>query len=256
MRSFQFAPEPLIQSGEYRRWLAFSLGLHLGVTLLLLFFPTRWLVPARPVPVFVELVAALPAGPEAKSAPQPAPAPPRQVVDEGVVIPKDPPKPKPKPVEVPQPKPEPPKPEPPKPEVKPEPEPAKPTLTKDQILAQLRAKVGAVTPDANAAPGERGPRGSVRVDPLLAAWHSEVRSLMYANWVGARPFRHRNGLEVQFVLDLDAAGRVRSVRLTRTSGLRVLDESAERTIHKVLPDLPPAPEGLRTVNVTFDPRDV
>jgi hypothetical protein len=36
----------------------------------------------------------------------------------------------------------------------------------------------------------------------------------------------------------------------------VLDESAERTIHKVLPDLPPAPEGLRTVNVTFDPRDV
>jgi colicin import membrane protein len=254
VKSFQFGPEPLIQAGEFRRLFLGSLLLHAGVALLLAFSPSNWFAP-RPSPVFVELIAALPeqaaAAPQPKAAPEPAPAPePRQVVDEGVVIPKDPPKPKPKPEPVPEAKPEPPK---PKPVAKPEP--PKPQLTKEQILAQLRSKVGPVTPEATAVQGASS-RGSQRVDPLLAAWHSEVKNLMYANWVGARPFRHRNGLEVQFVLDLDGAGLVRNVRLMRTSGLRVLDESAERTIHKVLPHLPPAPDGLRSVNVTFDPRDV
>jgi protein TonB len=260
VKAFHFGPDPLLLGGEFRRLLLASLLAHTAVALMFMFFPTSWLSPRRPLPVFVELVASLPEAAippaPARSRPQPAAKPrPQQVVDEGVVIPKEPrPEPKPKPEPAPEVQPEP----KPKPAPAARPEPPKPApLTREQILAQLRTKLGSVTPEAVPAPAAAQAGGSgQRVDPLVAAWHSEVRNLMYANWVGARPFRHRSGLEVQFVLDLDPSGRVRTVRLTRTSGLRVLDESAERTIHKVLPELPPAPDGLRTVNVTFDPRDV
>ena len=229
-------PAGLLESERFRTPLWWSGGAHVVLALVTAVLPALSFSPPAPAPVYVEVV-----GPPAPPAAAPAPAP-RQVVDEPIVIPKKP-RAKPKPKAKPEPKPE--------PKAEPVKEPA-PALTPDQILAQLRAKhAGSESKSASAAQTASS-RGIF--DPQRAAYEKKIKQLIYQNWVGARPYSLRVGLRAVFAVELDAGGSLRDVRLVQTSGERPLDDSAERAIHKSAP-FPPPPGAVRTLRLTFDPRE-
>ena len=211
----------LLESDEFRRLLAWSAGAHLVIAVALLMLPQYRPSFVEPLPIFVQVVSA---------APRPAPPPPRQVVKE-VVIPKQPTaRPKKAPVE------------------KAEPRPVAPTP--EELLAQLRQKVA----ERPAEPSAPARASSGRFDPELLAYKKRVQALLYANWVGARLFRQQGELVARFEAEIDAAGRVRDLRLIQSSGNRHFDESAERAVQKVQP-LPAPPRGALTLMLTFDPRE-
>lgn len=235
MNPYSVSEDPLWNSDPFRRWLGFSAGFHLFVLLVIAFGP-GFSAPPRSQPVMVDLVAA------AEPAPQPKRAK-RQVVDEAIVLRKQArpkkaaPKPKPKP----------------EPVAKPEPEKAAPSP--EDILAQLRAQVARREPSPNAS-AAASPGGPGRPeDPVLAAYKARVMTCLYEHWAGARAFSRQPELEVQFSVRVGSTGKVRSVRLTRSSSNRYLDESAERAVWQCDPFEAP-PRGISEFNLTFNPADL
>ena len=229
MSAISVTPESLYQSEGFRRLLGWSAAAHVVLLVMLLLSPVVQLSRRVPAPIFVDIVS-LPAG---------APARPRQVVDEPVVIPNRPrSKPlreaKPPPVKAPV-----------------EKTPEQPTLTPEQILEQLRAKHADPMRDTPASAS-----GSVtgRLDPEMASYRRKVENQIYANWAGARAFRFELGLEVVFEIEIDAGGQLKRVKLVQSSGERHLDESAERAIYKAAP-YPPPPRSVRVITVRMNPRD-
>ena len=229
MSALSVTPESLHQSEGFRRLLGWSAAAHGVLLLMLVLSPLFQLSRPAPAPVFVDIVS-LPAG---------APARPRQVVDEPVVIPR---RPRAKPLRE----------APPAPVKAPvEKTPEQPVLTPEQILEQLRAKHADPTRDTPASAS-----GSVhgRLDPELASYRRKVENRIYANWAGARAFRFEIGLDVVFEIEIDAGGRLLRVELVQGSGERHLDESAERAIRKAAP-YPPPPGSVRVISVRMYPRD-
>lgn len=223
--------QTLLASGEFRRLCLYSAIGHLLVVGSLWAAGLRtWASRVDPAPIFVDVVAAAPA-------PEPAarPAPQRE---KPVVIPRKPrPKPKPKP----------------KPQVEPEPEPAEaPAPTAQQLLAQIRTRVGSVAPNATPSPAA-GAGG--RFDPELARYRQKVMVLLRTNWVGGRAFAAQPGLEVHYEVRIDGQGGIRSVSILHPSGNRYYDESAERAIQKSAP-FPSPPRGPLTLDVRFQPGSV
>jgi len=227
----------LLADERFRGLLVWSMGGHVAAAIVALAAPHFRPAPA-PTAIFIDLVAA-PAAPVA------APTPPRQVVDEPVVIREPKPKPKRK-AKVP-------------PKVKPKvkkkvaKKPAPPTP--EQLLAQMRQNVAE-------RPGTSDPIAEIRaragttgqLSPELAAFQRKVERCMYANWVGVRSYRNRSDLEVHFRVSLDAGGRLRGVSKTRASGEEVVDDSAERALWKCQP-FPSPPLGYRDFDFAFNPAE-
>jgi protein TonB len=225
---YSLAQQTLFESDGFRRLLLWSAGIHISMALLFALGPQLYKPRLASTPVFVEVLS-----PAEAAAPA---SPPKQVVDEPIVIPKRPrPKPKPQTAAL----------TPPKPKPKPQ---AKPSLTPQQLIDQMR----------KAQEGKRGskPAGSPtgRFAPELAGYQRQLVNLIYSNWVGARPFSHRAGLQVTFEVQVDAGGNLKSVRLLESSGERALDESAERAIFKSAP-FPPPPSSVRTIRIRMNPRE-
>jgi TonB family protein len=228
--------ETLLAEAEFRRLLGWSFAGHVGLAVVFSIGIGSRGPAVMPAPIMVDLIAAAPTPPAVKR-------PPKQTVDQPVVIPKRP-KPVPKQAEKPAPK--------PKPEPAPKAEPVEePAPSASEVLAQLRAKVG---PDTDTAPAARGASGG-RVDPELAAYRKQVMLLLRSNWAGGRLFATQPGLEARYEVRLDPGGGVRAVALVRSSGNRYYDESAERAIHKSQP-FPGPPRGSLTLEVTFQPTSV
>lgn len=219
--SVPYPPSPtLLESRAFRRMLAVSAAAHAALGVALVWSPRIDARPLEPLPIYVEVVE--------RVEPPPAPArPPRQVVEE-VVIPE-------RPVAIREPPPAP---------ALPEPEPK----SADEILAELRERLGSPVPEATqaSAPG--------RFDPELAAYRKQLKALLYANWAGARVFRTQGRFIAHFRVEVGADGSVRALELVRTSGNRHFDESAERAIWRVAP-FPAPPRGAFTLTLTFDPRE-
>ena len=136
---------------------------------------------------------------------------------------------------------------PPKPKAKP-----KPALTPEQLIEQMR-KSQATKPGAESGTAQKQGGPGVFA-PEQAAYKRSLTNLIYANWVGARPFSRRSGLEVVFDVEVDAGGNLKSVRMIQTSGERALDDSAERAIIKAAP-FPPPPRSVRTIRIRMNPRE-
>ena len=230
MSRLVLSPVPLWSSDAFRRWFGYSVAAHALAVIAIAIGPGASTSPSAQ-PIFVDLVA---------SAPQPAVKrrQPRQVVDEAVVIPKQPQRTRAKPKPAPQP-------------AKAPPEEKAPSA--DEILAQLRAKVASRTPGPAAA-AARGRVGRPE-DPELAAYKARVMHCLYEHWAGARAFSRSPELEVQFQVKITDRGGVRSVSLTRSSSNRYLDESAERAIWRCEPFEPP-PRGVSQFNLAFNPADL
>lgn len=212
---------PLVASHAFRRMLALSAAGHAALGVALVLSPRIDARPLEPLPIYVDVV-------ERVEPPSPPARPPRQVVEE-VVIPE-------RPMAVRQPEP-----------VQPPPEPVQPRSA-EEIMAELREKLGSPTPEPTrtSAPG--------RFDPELAAYRKQLKALLYANWAGARVFRTQGRFIAHFRVEVDADGSVRALELVRTSGNRHFDESAERAIWRVAP-FPAPPRGAFTLTLTFDPRE-
>jgi colicin import membrane protein len=232
-------PEPLWGSESFRRLMGWSAGAHLLALLMMVFGGTPWSQSSAQSVVFIDVIAA--------AAPEPAPAArlKKQVVDEAVVIPKQPkPAVKKKPPKKVEAKPE------PKPEAKPEP--AGPSA--QELLAQMRERQAASTVVADIrSKHEAQQRGGAvgRVDPRLARYVAEIRSCMYSKLTWRDTSRTAN-LEVRFALDIAPSGKVLKVKLVEGSGNRYLDESAERAIWKCQP-FPPPPNSQ--FSVIFNPSE-
>jgi len=226
-------PEPLWGSDRFRRLMGWSAGAHLLALLMMLFGGAPWSrSPAQSV-VFVDVIAA--------AAPEPAPAVrlKKQVVDEAVVIPKQP-----KPVV----KKKPPK----KVEAKPKPKPPGPSA--QELLTQMRERQAASTVVADIRSKheaqQRGGRAG-RVDPLAARYIAGIEGCMWSKFTWPHAERRPSG-ELHFHLDIDASGRALGVKLVRGSGDRFVDESAERAIWKCQPFGAPPPK-LQRFLLKFDP---
>lgn len=225
MSRYAEGPVSLVASERFRRLLLWSAGTHVVLVAGFSLAPQFQWAQAPPLPVFVDLVAGLPATAPAE--------PPRQVVDEPIVIPKRP-RAKPRP-----------KAPPPPPKAEPEPQ-----LTPEQLIEQLR--------QTHVSPADVRPREAVgpetgRLDPQRAAYRKKLENLIYANWVGARAYRLQAGLETWFEVEIDASGALLSLRVLRSSGNRHLDESAERAIYKSAP-FPPPPASVRSLRIRMNPR--
>jgi periplasmic protein TonB len=259
------SPETLWSSPSFLRFTAYSSVAHVGVVLFVMYGSFFRFDSALPTIDVVEVsVLDAPPEPVAEPAPEPAPPeppppepeppptpevkppepapepePPEQQVDEAVVIP-----------DVPRDKPKPPKP-PPKPPKRPDkkPKPPKPVDVSD-VMKNLRSDVEQRTPKPQAS------SASGTVDPELAEYYRKVKVCLDANWVGAQRFQRRRDLEVQFMVEVDAGGQVKSLELTRGSGEDQLDDTAERAIRKCSASLPPPPAGRTRVPIAFNPGDI
>ncbi len=198
--------------------LAWSAAGHVALGGGLLWSPRSDARPLEPLPIFIEVVAQVEPPPPARR--------PRQVVEE-VVIPKRPRSTRRAPARKPP-----------------------PALSAEQIVAQLRDKLGPTTPTFTSTTDAR----AGRFDPEMAAYRKRIRALLYANWAGARVFSSQGRLIAHFRVEVDAGGGVRSLDLVKTSGNAHFDESAERAIWKVEP-FPAPPRGALTLTLTFDPRE-
>ena len=223
----------LVHEQNFRRLLSWSLGVHLLAIGFSVVAPMTRRAPLLSAPIFVDVVAA----PKAAAA---RPKRVRQVVDEPVVIRKQP-----KPLSKPK----------PKPEAKPEPEakPKAPPPSADELLAKLRQKVEA-RDAATARAAAATSAGAGRFDPQMAAYHRKLKALLYANWVGAHVFRGQGDLSARFQVQIDPSGGLGSVALVGSSGNRYFDESAERAIWKTRP-FPRPPRGALTLTLDFDPKE-
>ncbi len=226
---------------EFRQALIASAVGHVVLAILLIWIPGRSMSFPDEAPIFVDVLqsrapAAKASAPAAKAAPKP-----KQVVDEAVVIPKQPkPLPKPKPEAKVEPKPEPAK----------KPKPA--ALTPEQLIAKIREKRGAEAETAGTqAAGSTGTAQAGRFDPLMAAYVKRLMVLLYNNWT-TTAFSMSSTFPT-FEVELSASGKVQSARKVRSSGNRHMDESAERAIWKTDP-FPPPPRGLRKLQIVFDPK--
>ena len=229
MSHFASPPAPLVRSQGFRRLLRWSAGGHL---LLVGAFVSQAPLyqPALMEPVFVEIVAALPAEPAAIK-------PPRQVIDEAIVIPK-------------RPRRKPRRRQPPEPIE--EKVPDKPQPTPEELLDKLRAKHAS---PADVKPKTATQAGPGLADPLIARYRRQIKDQIYRNWAGAQAFSMRLGLQVSYRLVLDSSGGLRQLQLLGSSGEPALDESAERAVYKAAP-FPPPPGQLRALTLIFDPREV
>ncbi len=199
--------------------LIWSAAGHVAIGLALIWSPRSDARPIEPLPIFVDVVPPPETPPAAKR-------PPRQVVEE-IVIPKRPTAAR-----------------------KPPAKKREPVQSAEQIVAQLRAKLGPQVERETAPTTAR----QGRFDPEIAAYRKQIKALLYANWAGARVFRSQGRLIAHFRVEVDAGGGVRSLELVRASGDRHFDESAERAIWKVEP-FPSPPRGAFTLTLTFDPRE-
>lgn len=209
----------LAESNAFRRMLAWSAAGHLALGGALLWSPRSDARPLEPLPIFIEVVAQ----PEPQA---PARQKPRQVVEEVVI------------------------PERPRSTRKPPARKPRPALSAEQIVAQLRDKLGPTTP----TPASTTETRAGRFDPEMAAYRKRIKALLYANWAGARVFSTQGRFIAHFRVEVDAGGGVRSLDLVKTSGNAHFDESAERAIWKVQP-FPVPPRGAFTLTLTFDPRE-
>lgn len=212
---------PLRADPAFRRLLVWSVGVHLGLGVVLTLSPVgRAAIPA-PHAVMVELLSAPPAAPARR--------PRRQVVDEPVVIPK---------------RAKLAKPAPPKAPAKPA-----PSLTAQQLIAKIRDEM----PAEKLEPGAAAPAAPSRfADPRLAAYRSRVRALLRKNWSGARAFAGQPALLARFEVEISAAGNLVAVARSQGSGNRYYDESAERAIWRAEP-FPAPPRGELTLDINFRP---
>ncbi len=209
---------PLRADPAFRRLLVWSVGVHLGLGIVLTLSPSgRAAIPA-PHAVMVELLSAPPKAPARR--------PRRQVVDEPVVIPK---------------RAKLAKPAPPKAPAKPA-----PSLTAQQLIAKIRDEMPAEKLEPEAAAPSRF------ADPRLAAYRSRVRALLRRNWSGARAFAGQPALLARFEVEISAAGNLVAVARSQGSGNRYYDESAERAIWRTAP-FPAPPRGELTLDINFRP---
>ena len=257
MSSIKLKPQSLWSASGFKKVLGWSCAAHLALPVMVTFVRPSFSTPAPPLPVFVEVVASVPATPPPASKPAPAepkpepavtPPPPRQVVEEAVVIPSTP---REKPARK---KPDPPKPpkEPPqKPPEPPKEAPKEPAPSADDLMAALRQEAEA-TPEASEQSAAAGPG---QVNPELAAYFRKVKTCLYANWVGAREFQRRRNLSVRFSVTIGPGGVVQGVDLVQSSGIRQLDDTAERAIYKCSP-LPPPPGDSSVIPLTFVPGEL
>ncbi len=219
MSVLQTPSSSLLAVAAFRRMLVWSAAGHVAIALALIWSSRSDARAIEPLPIFVEVVAQVEPPAAARRAP-------RQVVEE-IVIPKRPTAAR-----------------------KPPAKQREPVQSAEQILAQLRAKLGPQI-QRETAPTATRPG---RLDPEMAAYRKQIKALLYANWAGARVFRSQGRLIAHFRVEVDAGGGVRSLELVRPSGDRHFDESAERAIWKVEP-FPSPPRGAFTLTLTFDPRE-
>jgi len=249
VKSIDLKPESLWKASSFRHMLAGSVATHGLLFAVIGFSPgVFWSSPPPPMPLMVQVVSAAPKAP-APPPPAPAPAPeppaevtpptptPRQQVDEAIVIPRQPR--------------EKPRPKKPKPAEKPK-KPDKPPPSAADLMAQLRESAESIdTPSEQTQDGD----SAVGLDPELAAYYRKVKGCLDANWVGAQQYQRRRDLSVRFRVRLSAAGMVESVKLVQGSGIRMLDETAERAIYKCQP-LPLPPGNQSVIPLNFVPGDV
>lgn len=157
--------------------------------------------------------------------------------------------------ETPAARPRPKKPDPPKAREKPpEKPPEEPRPSAAELMAQLREQADV---DSIGSDVEEASSGAPGVsDPELAAYFRQVKSCLYANWVGARGYQRRRDLSVRFRVRVAPSGIVESVDLLSSSGIRELDVTAERAILKCSPSLPAPPSGISVIPLTFVPGEV
>ena len=228
---------------EFRRSVVLSGLLHVGAVGLSLALPAPAAV--RPAGVItVDLVAAPPsvAPPRATPAPAPAPAaaptPKPKPKPKQKVLPKEPTerstKPKPKPAKKPTPRRE---------EVFLDPEP-KQEKSLDELMAEMRGESGEPTPEPVETATARAPSPSSGpgrpVSPQVLDWIRRTKVHVQRSWVVAPGFRMQ-ALETHVIVDLDAAGNVRSAEIAKRSGNPWYDEGVIRGIEKASP-LPKPPE--------------
>jgi TonB family protein len=255
--SFYVPPESLLESRVFRRLLVVSVVLHVVVYVALFVSFRRRGELIAAAPVMVQIVqmpktapapkAAAPAPkppppkppePPKEKAPPPPPPPPKPVVKE-IVIPKEMREEKPKAV--------------PKPvEKKPETPPPSAAELLQKMTERVEQQEAANKPPD--APETEGPAAAAptagRFDPLLSPWIANVQARVRANWSGASVCTG----EPEFDVDLDAAGHVTHLSLSKSSGDKYCDDTAERALRKSDP-LPPPPRGGDTFTLTLNPKD-
>jgi TonB family protein len=213
---------------EFRRFLIFSMLLHLGGFALLGWMPAFPLV-RSPEAIMVSLVAA-PSGMRVApaAAPRPKPKPPKPAP---VVLPKQPSLPKPKPA----------------PEEKAPPPEPQPEQEYGDVMAQLRAELGEPVPEApaeaqqSAALATAGAGPGLPVAPEVARWLRDARIHVRRNWTLTGNFRMQS-LTAEVKVELDAAGHVKEKpEIARRSGNPWYDDGVVRSIRKASP-LPAPPE--------------
>jgi TonB family protein len=252
---------------QFRRFVGFSLALHLALGILFWWSPFRPEIGTTlPAVVRVDLVTMADLAPVPKPAPaaepKPPPPPPPPPPKVAKVLPKQPaPLPKPKPKPEPKPKPKqaeapPPKVEPKPKEEPPPPEPA-PEQDYDDVLAQLRKEEGSTPPkpveQAAVAPGG-GPSGPGKlVSPEVMRWIQDVKAHVTRAWILEPGFRLQP-LVTMVRVDLGAGGQVEGTRITQSSGNPWYDESVERAIRKATPL--PAPPRAGEWDFSFDAREL
>lgn len=244
--------------GEFRRFLALSVGLHLLAVAGLLLAPERAPRVVMPGAVAVDLVAGLPAPPREPAAPKPAPRP---TPPKAAPKPAPPPPPPTEKVVLPE-KPSPPPPKPrakPKPRARPRPAPSPPPQASyDDVLAELRREAGetapAPTPAARSGPATgTGAAGPGRpVPPQVAAWLRDAQAHVERMWVRPPGF-DGSGLVAVVEIELAADGRLLGEpRLLRPSPNPVFNDNALRAAAKASPYPPPPEPGRWTVTFAGD----
>jgi protein TonB len=228
-------PEPLWGSDSFRRLMGWSAGAHLLLLLLMIFGAGPWSRSRSDSVVFVDVIAA--------AIPQPAPAAPakKQVVDEAVVIPKQPKKLVKK--------------KPAKKKVEKKPEPPGPSA--QELLAQMRERQAASTVVADIRSKHEAGRQAGRtgrVDPRAKRYIDGIEACIYSKLTWRDTAPHPDA-EVLFDFDIDASGRLVSVQIARGSGNRFLDESAERAIWKCQPFGAPPPQMPLQFTLNWRPGD-
>ncbi len=221
-----------MQRRDFRRFVAISTLLHLGVALLLLAAP---LMPvAMPVPgvISVNLVAAPSTPRAAPVAPRPRPRA-KPPAPAPVILPE-------KPMADPEPRATAQKPPPPELEA-----PVEREYT--DVLADLRAELGEEQPAETEEPVQTaalgtGGSGPPRpVSPEVAAWLRQARIHVRKTWVVPPGFRTQS-LQAVIEVELDATGAVLGApRVVRRSGNPWYDDGVVRSIRKASP-LPAPPQ--------------
>ncbi len=221
-----------MQRRDFRRFVAISTLLHLGVALLLLAAPLMPVAMSVPGVISVNLVAAPSTPRAAPVAPRPRPRA-KPPAPAPVILPE-------KPMADPEPRATAQKPPPPEPEA-----PVEHEYT--DVLADLRAELGEEQPAEPEAPVQTAALGTAGsgpprpVSPEVAAWLRQARIHVRKTWVVPPGFRTQS-LQAVIEVELDATGVVVGApRVVRRSGNPWYDDGVVRSIRKASP-LPAPPE--------------